>query len=229
MKRLLAVLALFISVVCTAQTPGELLAPNDFAKKVFETPGALVLDVRTPQEFSKGHLANARNIDWNGGAFDKQVDSLSKNAPLFVYCLGGGRSASATARLRALGFTQVYELEGGIMNWRKAGLTEEGAGPRGMSLQQYNELLAASGKQVLVDFYAEWCGPCKVMAPYLEEIKTEQAGKVQVVRIDVDQNPDLAKALEIRALPTLILYKGGKVKWWNVGYIGKKAVVKQIK
>ncbi|TCZ74850.1 thioredoxin [Flaviaesturariibacter aridisoli] len=228
MKRLLAVLAFFLALTASAQRDSLLLNPNDFAKKVFETPAALLLDVRTPEEFGKGHLKDARNINWNGGAFEQGVASISKNTPLFVYCLGGGRSAAATARLRSLGYTQVYELDGGIMNWRKAGLLEEGAVPRGMTTDQYNALLQ-SDKLVLVDFYAEWCGPCKVMAPYLEEIRNDQAAKVEVIRIDVDQNPELAKALEIRALPTLVLYKKGKVKWWNVGYVPKKTVLKQIK
>lgn len=227
MKRFLAVLALCISLAAAAQT-GPLLPAADFAKKVFETPNGVVLDVRTPDEFSKGHLKDARNVNWNGTDFDKQVAALNKTTPLFVYCLGGGRSASATAHLRSLGYTNVYELDGGILAWRKAGLVEEGAAPRGMTMDQYNALLA-SDKLVLIDFYAEWCGPCKLMAPYLEEIKTEQAAKVQVIRIDVDQNPELARALEIRALPTLLLYKGGKVKWWNVGYVPKKTVLKQIR
>ncbi|TCJ13229.1 thioredoxin [Flaviaesturariibacter flavus] len=229
MKRLLTVLSLFIALAASAQTQSaNLLAANDFARKIFETPKKVVLDVRTPDEFSKGHLEHARNINWNGGSFEQEVATLDKNTPLFVYCLGGGRSASASAKLRALGFTEVYELDGGIMKWRQAGLMEEGAALRGMNMSQYNALLKTD-KLVLVDFYAEWCGPCKVMKPYLEEIAKEKAGSVEVVRIDVDQNPILARELQIAALPTLVLYKGEKVKWWNVGYVPKKTVVKQLK
>jgi thioredoxin 1 len=229
MKRLLTVLAIFLTLAATAQTQtATLLAANDFAKKVFETPRGLVLDVRTPDEFSKGHLEHARNINWNGSSFEQEVAAIDKSTPLFVYCLGGGRSASATAKLRSLGFTEVYELDGGIMKWRQAGLVEEGAGLRGMTMDSYNALLK-SDKLVLVDFYAEWCGPCKVMKPYLEEIAKEKGATVEVVRIDVDQNPVLARDLQIQALPTLVLYKEGKVKWWNVGYVPKKTVVKQLK
>ncbi|RYY87037.1 MAG: thioredoxin [Chitinophagaceae bacterium] len=227
MKRILALLISLLSLTAFAQNPG-LLSANDFAKKMFETPGAVLLDVRTPEEFGKGHLKNAQNINWNAPGFDGAVAPISKDAPVFVYCLGGGRSASATAKLRSMGYTQVYELDGGILSWRKAGYVEEGSLARGMTMEQYNALVK-SDKQVLVDFYAEWCGPCKLMAPYLEEISRDQAGKVQVLRIDVDQNPELANALQIQALPTLILYKAGKVKWWNVGYVGKKTVLKQIK
>ncbi|RYY38668.1 MAG: thioredoxin [Chitinophagaceae bacterium] len=227
MKRVLTLLSILFSITAFAQAPG-LLTANDFAKKLFETPAAVLLDVRTPEEFGKGHLKNARNVNWNAQGFDQAVAPVAKDAPLFVYCLGGGRSASASARLKALGYTQVYELDGGILSWRKAGYVEEGSVARGMTMEQYNALLK-SDKQVLVDFYAEWCGPCKLMAPYLEEISREQAAKVQVIRIDVDQNPELANALQIQALPTLVLYKARKVKWWNVGYVAKKQVLKQIK
>ncbi|RYZ21823.1 MAG: thioredoxin [Chitinophagaceae bacterium] len=229
MKRLLTVLSLFVALAASAQTENvKLLAANDFARKIFETPQKVVLDVRTPDEFSKGHLEHARNINLNAADFEKQVATLDKNTPLFVYCLGGGRSATATAKLKTMGFTDLYELEGGIMKWRQAGLMEDGAALRGMNMSQYNALLKTD-KTVLVDFYAEWCGPCKVMKPYLEEIAKEKAGSVEVIRIDVDQNPVLARELQIQALPTLVVYKGEKVKWWNVGYVPKKTVVKQLK
>jgi thioredoxin 1 len=229
MKRLLTALCFFIALAASAQSGTvTLLAANDFAKKVFETPKGIVLDVRTPDEFEKGHLQHARNINWNGSDFEQQVATIDKKTALFVYCLGGGRSASATAKLRSLGFTEVYELDGGIMKWRQAGLVEEGAALRGMNMDQYNTMVT-SDKLVLVDFYAEWCGPCKAMKPYLEEIAKEKGATVEVVRIDVDQNPTLARDLQIQALPTLVLYKGGTVKWWNVGYVPKKTVVKQLK
>jgi thioredoxin 1 len=229
MKRLLTALCFFTALAASAQTgTATLLAAPDFAKKVFETPEGIVLDVRTPNEFGNGHLPKARNIDWNGAAFLSGLDTISKERPLFVYCLGGTRSASAAQKLRSLGYTQVYELDGGIMKWRQAGLMEEGAALRSMSMESFNALLK-SDKLVLVDFYAEWCGPCKVMKPYLEEIAKEKSATVEVVRIDVDQNPQLARELQIQALPTLVLYKGGKVKWWNVGYVPKKTVVKQLK
>ena len=67
----------------------------------------------------------------------------------------------------------------------------------------------SSDLPVLVDFWAEWCGPCKMIAPILEEIATEYAGKVKVCKVDVDANPDMPGKFNIRGIPTLIVFKGG--------------------
>lgn len=95
-------------------------------------------------------------------------------------------------------------------------------------MAQYNALLN-SNKLVLVDFYADWCAPCKKMKPYLDEISKEMKDKVVVVRIDADANKALAKALKVDALPVLLLYKGKKQIWSYKGYISKAEVVKKLK
>jgi thioredoxin len=159
------------------------------------------------------------------------VSELDVSKPVFVYCLSGGRSASAAQYLKGRGFKRVYDLQGGIMQWRAAKLPLEqgGGGAKGaeMSQQAYEELIK-SDQLVLVDFYAEWCQPCKRMAPYLAEISKEMADKVKVVRIDVEANRALSEKIGVTMLPTLLLYKGGKVSWKQEGFIEKEAVVKQI-
>jgi len=85
-------------------------------------PDAAIIDVRTPQEFSDGHLIHATNMDWNGDRFEAQVSTLDKSKPVFVYCYSGGRSAAAAKKMRANGFTEVYELAGGFSKWRDAKL-----------------------------------------------------------------------------------------------------------
>ncbi len=80
-----------------------------------------------------------------------------------------------------------------------------------------------SKEPVLVDFFAEWCGPCKAMAPALEQIATEMAGKVKVVKLDVDQNPNVTQKYRIQAMPTLIMFAGGKEVNRNVGALVQKA------
>ena len=79
-----------------------------------------------------------------------------------------------------------------------------------------------SKEPVLVDFFAEWCGPCKAMAPALEQIASEMAGKVKVVKIDVDQNPGTTQKYRIQAMPTLIMFNGGKEVNRNVGALVQK-------
>ena len=76
---------------------------------------------------------------------------------------------------------------------------------------------------VVVDFFAEWCGPCKAMAPALEQVATEMKGKVKIVKVDVDQSPMTAQAYRIQAMPTMMIFKGGKVVDQHVGALVQKA------
>ena len=83
------------------------------------------------------------------------------------------------------------------------------------------EVLKAS-EPVLVDFHAQWCGPCKAMAPALDACAKELQGKVKIVKVDVDENPNITGAYSIRAMPTLIIFKNGKVLTQHTGAIVQK-------
>jgi len=82
---------------------------------------------------------------------------------------------------------------------------------------------------VLVDFWAEWCGPCKMIAPILDEIATEYAGKLKVCKVDVDANPEIPPKFGIRGIPTLILFKGGSAEATKVGALSKSQLVDFVK
>ncbi|MCU0445585.1 MAG: thioredoxin domain-containing protein [Microscillaceae bacterium] len=205
------------------------VSAQDFAQKLQKSTQAQLLDVRTEGEFAERHLAKALNINYNGGEFAQKIAQLDKAKPTFVYCLSGSRSRGAAAVLLKAGFKQVYDLEGGILAWQSAGLdfevAQNQAVSKGMSIEDYQAKLQTD-KFVLVDFQAVWCAPCKKIKPVLYELAQEQKAKLEVLEIDVDQNPQVAQALKIDAIPQLYLYKNGKIVWEHKGIISKEDVLK---
>ncbi|MBL8566037.1 MAG: thioredoxin [Hyphomicrobiaceae bacterium] len=91
-----------------------------------------------------------------------------------------------------------------------------------VSDKTFEDEVLKSAEPVVVDFFAEWCGPCKAMAPALDQVATEMKGKVKVVKLDVDRNPNVTMKYGIRAMPTLMIFKGGKVAAQHTGALVQK-------
>ncbi len=96
-----------------------------------------------------------------------------------------------------------------------------------MILMTFNQIIQ-SDTPVLVDFFAEWCGPCKMMGPILKDVKKEIGETATIVKVDVDKNPQAASQFQVQGVPTLILFKKGEVLWRQSGVIPKKGLVEII-
>jgi thioredoxin len=234
-KKASLLIFVFIQACTQAQNDKKTLSnlsAREFYAQIGNSSKKTILDVRTPGEYESGHIAKALNIDWNGTDFEEKLSVIDKSLPVYVYCLSGGRSSSAARKMRSLGFTTV-ELDGGMMAWRANELPETTAKNTSNEKKQLTQAdfsnYLNSNKIVLIDFYADWCIPCKKMKPYLEEIADEMKTSVDVIRIDADINKDLCKAMGIDALPVLQVYKNKKLTWNQKGFVEKSEVVKNLK
>ena len=102
------------------------------------------------------------------------------------------------------------------------------ASPITLSDTTFDEEINTSSEPVLVDFWAEWCGPCKMIAPILKEIAEEQAGKLKVAKLNVDEAPAIAQRFEVMSIPTMIVFQDGKPAKRLVGAKPKAALVKDL-
>jgi thioredoxin 1 len=223
----------FLSCKDSYSQSGGTIQANEFSEKIKKDSSAVIIDVRTPHEYENGHILSAININWSGADFEKEASGLDKEKNIYIYCLSGGRSSRAASLLRSLGYKNVYELSGGMLKWRAAGLpetTNETATitqTQAFTKQQFEQFIATN-PTVLVDFYADWCAPCKEMTPYIEQIETDMKGKLKVLRVDADKNQSLMKELGVEEIPVLQVYKNKSLSWSHTGLATKDELQKQV-
>jgi rhodanese-related sulfurtransferase len=121
-KIVLIVISIFLLVGCTSMTAGVTnMNVSEFSAKIAEA-GVVILDVRTPAEFAEGYIEGARLIDFQSGNFENEIATLDKNATYAVYCRSGNRSGQAVKVMQDAGFTNVFNMNGGVIDWANAGL-----------------------------------------------------------------------------------------------------------
>ena len=100
--------------------------------------------------------------------------------------------------------------------------------PKELTADIFNEAITGSGKPVLVDFYADWCGPCKMMAPFIEELEAEMGDRADFCKINVDDAEDIAVSFGVDAIPTIIIFKNGEPVARSVGLVPKEALAEKL-
>lgn len=221
----------FALLGCTKEEGLQNLAASEFQTELKSAEPGQILDVRTLDEFEKGHIEGAILADFSSPLFQDVTAKLDKSKTVYVYCLSGGRSSSAASKLQEMGFKSVINLSGGMLAWQSANLpvtTKEGAAQPslGMNLADFENQIKGK-KLVIVDYNATWCGPCKQLSPVLEAWVKEQNGKVALIKIDVDENQELAKAKQIESIPYLEFYKDGKLADKQIGMGDVKAMTEK--
>lgn len=230
------IISMLVMVSCSQnQSVGQVvLTPTDYKAKIDALNNEQIIDVRTPQEFEGGYIADAKNINVYDADFKTRIGQLDKSKPVFVYCKAGGRSADAAKKLVELGFKEVYDLQGGMMGWESQKLPVETASSKpakktGMSVPDFNKMVSESAV-VLVDFYAPWCGPCKKMTPVLDSLRKVHTNnsKVNIVKIDVDDNNDLVAHFGLDNIPVVKVYKNGTLVKEKQGYVSPEELSSMI-
>jgi thioredoxin len=102
------------------------------------------------------------------------------------------------------------------------------AGLTALTDATFDEEIAGSDAPVLVDFWAEWCGPCKLVEPILEEIASEQNGQLRIVKLNIDENLEISRRFEVMSIPTLILFRDGEPQARIIGAKGKQQLLQEL-
>jgi len=230
LKPVSAFLLLNLFICCQGQQIA--LTAKAFSDKLLLVDSKNLIDVRTHIEYNEGYIEPAKNIDWNSSQFELELSKLDRSTPLFLYCLRGGRSDNAAEKAAEMGFTTLYVLEGGWMAWRASSLPAVAIGhskKTNMTLAEYEGLYKGKTKKVLVDFYADWCIPCQIMKPYLKKISEKMGSKVEVIRLNADDHPELCQKLGVSGLPYLLVYVDDQIEWKRLGYVSEEELTKLLK
>ncbi len=221
MKKLIFFILTLALTQVFAQKPVNV---QEFESKLKATAQPQLIDIRTLQEFNRGHIKKAVNIDYNNEEFEAlMLQNFKKTMPLFVYDFTGGRSVLAADFLRKIGFKNVIELDGGFAKWTSSSkpyasshtTTEPIAA---MPMDGFDRILRENAA-VLIDFYADWCKPCKKMDPIVNRIANENGKKMKLLKVDTDKNDAMTNIFKIESIPTYILFKNGKQVWRGEGEI----------
>ncbi len=204
------------------------LSPVDFFHKMNQQDHIL-LDVRTAEEIGDGFIKNASFIDFYDDKFREKASWIKKDAPVFVYCHAGGRSAKAADMLLELGQEEVYNLSGGITSWKNSGFSIETNGTKvsnndiTYTISELEKLISSRNKFLMV-LKTPWCLPCKKLIPVLDEFKQYNL-EIFVLDLNMDANSEIAKYYDVSSIPTLLYFENNELAKKHAGFISLKDLI----
>lgn len=219
MKKILFGLSVVLWLNSCQAPKAETIDADKFIETVTKDPSSIqIVDSRTPNEYDFLHIEGAINIDFNNPDWKKHLSKLDKNKPVYIYCLSGSRSSDMMKALQEEGYKEVYNLGGGLAKLNQEQVAklfdveklQKKNSELGMNEEQLNAFIAEH-KNVVVDFYADWCGPCKAMEPHLKELAEQNKDKFTLLKVNFDYSRELANKFQIRGIPHLLIYKDGKL------------------
>lgn len=229
MKKVTIIIVSVILLVTNAFSQEGNITLSEFVKKLNTSAHPQILDARSPEEFTLNHLKGAININLKDSSYQKVLNTLHSSHPTFVYSINNGRSSALARQLRSKGFTEVYELPGGLANWVGSGNPLETVSKEGVTISKEAFIqLTKSDEIVLVDFGSKYCGGCRRLATVVDSLEAQKVSNLKIVRIEMYDNPELVKDLKIAVMPTLVLYRQGFEVWKNTGLIQLNALTSVI-
>jgi thioredoxin 1 len=203
----------------------SVLEPKAYKEELKTTPNVLFIDVRSELLYDKGHISKARNLTFENQNFEKNIENISKETSIFLYCQNGETSKNAAVFMQDLGYMKIKILKGGFESWIRTPLPYVASSSKFEPFAFYSivdiENLSKKHPLLLLDFYASWCKPCKQQEPILKELN-EKYPALKIVKIDADKNQTLSTHFEIEEIPTLILFKYSRQTWRKSGLSKRK-------
>ena len=234
MKQVILTLFLFVTVWIDVNAQDLQHVNAVKFKELIAKEDAILLDVRTPEEYSRGHIAGSTSIDIADPAFVSKLNLLQKDKTILIYCLSGSRSYAAANYMIKNGFKKIYNLQRGMMEWNQQGFASEQSSQvvastsTAFTEQSFSKLLK-DNKLVLVDFNAVWCAPCKAMMPVIDKLSVDFKGKAKVEKVDIEINKVITAAYQVQTIPGFVLFKDGKKVWSHNGVISYDDLALAIK
>jgi len=191
-------------------------------KKLVDAENGIILDVRTQGEVARGHIKGTSVIDIADREFVSKLNMMQKDKPIYVYCLTGSRSRTAARIMEQNGFKEVYNLAQGVVSWYRSGYplvaeqVNQAESEEAFTPESIKKLINTEGV-VLVDFNASWCAPCKTMLPVVDKLATENQNKLDVLKVDISENQEIAQLYNVKSVPSFVLFKNGEKIWHKTG------------